>query len=149
GLCRRNVWRLDGTDADSRWARHDLGAGHRCRDLLYHATVVLDLFAGLAAGRDGIIDRADCCVFPKRHPRLVERARKAEHGRERRMTTQLTVSEVTKTFGGVVANERVSLAVPQGAIVGLIGPNGSGKTTLFNSIVGSHPIVIVSITFEG
>ncbi len=61
----------------------------------------------------------------------------------------LAVEGVSKTFGGVIANEAVSLAVPEGAIVGLIGPNGSGKTTLFNSIVGYHPIDSGSIRFAG
>jgi branched-chain amino acid transport system ATP-binding protein len=56
---------------------------------------------------------------------------------------------VTKTFGGVTANDGISLEVPAGRITGLIGPNGSGKTTLFNSIVGYHPIDAGSITFEG
>ncbi|MBI3994111.1 MAG: ATP-binding cassette domain-containing protein, partial [Candidatus Lambdaproteobacteria bacterium] len=55
------------------------------------------------------------------------------------MSDVLRVCGATKHFGGVVANENVSLSVPEGAIVGLIGPNGSGKTTLFNSIVGYHP----------
>lgn len=64
------------------------------------------------------------------------------------MSDQLTVNDVTKSFGGIIANQRVSLSVPQGTIVGLIGPNGSGKTTLFNSIVGYHPIDAGSITFE-
>ena len=41
---------------------------------------------------------------------------------------------LTKAFGGVVANDDISLDVARGAIVGLIGPNGSGKTTLFNCI---------------
>jgi len=49
----------------------------------------------------------------------------------------------------VVANDDVSLTVPEGAIVGLIGPNGSGKTTLFNSIVGYHAIDAGSIRFAG
>ena len=61
----------------------------------------------------------------------------------------LEVREVTKSFGGVIANRAVSLSVPAGAIVGLIGPNGSGKTTLFNSIVGYHPIDAGSIHFDG
>jgi branched-chain amino acid transport system ATP-binding protein len=65
------------------------------------------------------------------------------------MSDQLTVKDVSKSFGGVIANDDVSLSVPKGSIVGLIGPNGSGKTTLFNSIVGSHPIDSGSITFEG
>ena len=62
---------------------------------------------------------------------------------------QLMVNGVSKRFGGVVANDDISLAVPQGRIIGLIGPNGSGKTTLFNSIVGYHPVDKGSIRFEG
>ncbi|MEE8515223.1 MAG: ABC transporter ATP-binding protein [Alphaproteobacteria bacterium] len=65
------------------------------------------------------------------------------------MTGLLEVESLTKTFGGVVANDNVTLAVPEGAIVGLIGPNGSGKTTLFNSIVGYHPVDHGSIRFDG
>ena len=61
----------------------------------------------------------------------------------------LKVDKVFKYFGGVKANENISLAVEEGSIVGLIGPNGSGKTTLFNSIVGTHPIDEGSIQFEG
>ena len=61
----------------------------------------------------------------------------------------IELSNVTKSFGGVVANRNVSLTVPRGGITGLIGPNGSGKTTLFNSIVGYHPIDSGSIRFEG
>ena len=61
----------------------------------------------------------------------------------------LEVNQVYKHFGGVKANEDISLSVEQGSIVGLIGPNGSGKTTLFNSIVGTHPIDKGSIKFDG
>ena len=61
----------------------------------------------------------------------------------------IELTNVTKSFGGVVANRNVSLSVPRGRITGLIGPNGSGKTTLFNSIVGYHPIDSGSIRFEG
>ncbi|HEU5019195.1 MAG TPA: ABC transporter ATP-binding protein [Pseudolabrys sp.] len=61
----------------------------------------------------------------------------------------IEVENVSKTFGGVVANKDVSLRVEKGSITGLIGPNGSGKTTLFNSIVGYHPIDSGSIRFEG
>ena len=61
----------------------------------------------------------------------------------------LEVENVSKRFGGVIANRNVSLAVPAGRIIGLIGPNGSGKATLFNSIVGQHPIDAGSIRFEG
>ena len=61
----------------------------------------------------------------------------------------LEVNNVSKFFGGVKANENISLKVEQSSIVGLIGPNGSGKTTLFNSIVGTHPIDKGSIKFNG
>jgi branched-chain amino acid transport system ATP-binding protein len=65
------------------------------------------------------------------------------------MTPILEVSGVTKSFGGVIANQDITLNVPKGRITGLIGPNGSGKTTLFNSIVGYHPIDAGSVRFEG
>jgi len=64
------------------------------------------------------------------------------------MSAILQVDQVYKYFGGVKANENISMTVTQGSIVGLIGPNGSGKTTLFNSIVGTHPIDKGSIKFE-
>lgn len=64
------------------------------------------------------------------------------------MTALLEVRNVSKSFGGVVANRDISLEVPKGRIYGLIGPNGSGKTTLFNSIVGYHPIDAGSIRFK-
>jgi len=65
------------------------------------------------------------------------------------MTALLEVSGVSKSFGGVCANDKISLSVEEGRIVGLIGPNGSGKTTLFSSIVGFHPIDGGSIRFDG
>jgi ABC-type branched-subunit amino acid transport system ATPase component len=61
----------------------------------------------------------------------------------------LEITGVSKAFGGVIANEDISVTVPEGSITGLIGPNGSGKTTLFNSVVGYHPIDAGSIKFEG
>jgi branched-chain amino acid transport system ATP-binding protein len=65
------------------------------------------------------------------------------------MAALLEVDRVSKTFGGVVANRDISIAVEDGTIVGLIGPNGSGKTTLFASIVGAHPVDSGSIRFDG
>ncbi len=65
------------------------------------------------------------------------------------MNNLIEVRNVSKAFGGVVANDDISIDVPEGQITGLIGPNGSGKTTLFNSIVGYHPIDSGSIKFKG
>src|SRR3989442_2162935 len=48
----------------------------------------------------------------------------------------LETRQLTKTFGGVHAVDRVDLAVAAGQAFGLIGPNGAGKTTLINLISG-------------
>ncbi len=52
------------------------------------------------------------------------------------MSAFLEVDGVSKTFGGVAANQDVSFTVAEGEILGLIGPNGAGKTSLFNAIGG-------------
>jgi branched-chain amino acid transport system ATP-binding protein len=46
----------------------------------------------------------------------------------------LSLRNVTRRFGGIVALDGVSFDVDEGKIVGLIGPNGAGKTTAFNVI---------------
>ena len=65
------------------------------------------------------------------------------------MSAILEVRGVTKRFGGVLANDDVSLTVRRGEIAGLIGPNGSGKSTLFGCITGAYPIDGGEILFEG
>ncbi len=61
----------------------------------------------------------------------------------------LEVQELTKRFGGLVANDRINLQVNEAEIVGLIGPNGAGKTTLFNCIAGFYPPSGGTIRFKG
>jgi branched-chain amino acid transport system ATP-binding protein len=61
----------------------------------------------------------------------------------------LIAREVTKTFGGLVAVNKVDFTIPDGAIVSLIGPNGAGKTTFFNVVAGIYPLDGGSITFRG
>ncbi len=51
----------------------------------------------------------------------------------------LEADDIVVTFGGVCANDRVSIEVRRNEIVGLIGTNGAGKTTLMNAIGGYVP----------
>jgi len=61
----------------------------------------------------------------------------------------LTVTGLTKRFGGFTALNAVSFEVREGEILGLIGPNGSGKTTLFNCISGALPPTEGAIAYRG
>ena len=65
------------------------------------------------------------------------------------MSKILELNQITKKFGGLVANENVSFDVEEGEIVGVVGPNGAGKTTLFNSISGAFLPTSGTITFNG
>jgi len=61
----------------------------------------------------------------------------------------LRVDEVSKSFGGVEALSEVSVSVPAGAVVAVIGPNGSGKTTLIRTLVGELRPTAGEITYLG
>jgi branched-chain amino acid transport system ATP-binding protein len=61
----------------------------------------------------------------------------------------LSVRNVTRRFGGIVAIDDVSLEVDAGQIVGLIGPNGAGKTTLFNVITRLYRPDSGELDFDG
>ena len=52
---------------------------------------------------------------------------------------KLSLENVSKRFGGLLAVNNLDLEVPEGKILSLIGPNGAGKTTVFNMITGVYP----------
>jgi branched-chain amino acid transport system ATP-binding protein len=61
----------------------------------------------------------------------------------------LSLRNVTRRFGGIVALDGVSFDVPEGQIVGLIGPNGAGKTTAFNVITRLYTPNEGAVEFAG
>ena len=56
---------------------------------------------------------------------------------------------LSKAFGGLVALDKVDLAIKAGKITAIIGPNGAGKTTLFNLIAGVYSVSEGEILFQG
>ncbi len=61
----------------------------------------------------------------------------------------LSVSALTKMFGGFTAVNDVDFELKEGELLGLIGPNGSGKSTIFNLISGALAPTRGSIRFQG
>jgi branched-chain amino acid transport system ATP-binding protein len=61
----------------------------------------------------------------------------------------LSLRNVTRRFGGVVALDGVSFDVEEGQIAGLIGPNGAGKTTAFNVITRLYTPNEGEVVFAG
>jgi ABC-type uncharacterized transport system ATPase subunit len=52
----------------------------------------------------------------------------------------LKIDKLSKSFGGILATDNVSLELKPNSINAVIGPNGAGKTTLFNLITGKISI---------
>jgi branched-chain amino acid transport system ATP-binding protein len=61
----------------------------------------------------------------------------------------LKVSELNVSYGGIRALRQVSLEVPQGSLVTIIGANGAGKSTLLNAVAGLVPSQSGTIEFQG
>jgi branched-chain amino acid transport system permease protein len=59
----------------------------------------------------------------------------------------LSVRNVVKRFGGLVAVDEVSFNIGAGEIVGLIGPNGAGKSTMFNLLTGAIQLTSGTVSF--
>ncbi len=63
--------------------------------------------------------------------------------------TLLSITQVSKRFGGLQALADISLTIQRGDIYGIIGPNGAGKTTLFNVLTGLYQPDSGEFVFNG
>ena len=61
----------------------------------------------------------------------------------------ISVSSLSKSFGGIRAVDDVSLSVAPGERRVLIGPNGAGKTTLFHCITGTLQATTGTVSMFG
>jgi ABC-type branched-subunit amino acid transport system ATPase component/branched-subunit amino acid ABC-type transport system permease component len=76
-------------------------------------------------------------VVQRRSPPAVNTVQPATRARPARDATVLEVSDVTVTFGGVMALRDVTLTLRAGRVHALVGPNGAGKSTLVGMMAGS------------
>jgi branched-chain amino acid transport system ATP-binding protein len=65
------------------------------------------------------------------------------------MAPLLELENVTVAYDGLVAVSEVDLAVPDGAVVALLGANGAGKSTLLKAIAGLVPLAGGAMRFRG
>lgn len=84
-------------------------------------------------GLTGLLDRIAARLFGRKPPASVTAK---EPPRPLNPPDGLSVEDLRKSFGGVVAVDGVSLDLRPGSITGLIGPNGSGKSTAINLLSG-------------
>ena len=61
----------------------------------------------------------------------------------------LEARDITRRFGGLLANDAMNLSVHAGEILALIGPNGAGKSTLFNQLSGVDTPTAGEVLFRG
>ena len=65
------------------------------------------------------------------------------------MDAMLEVTNLRVSYAGVLALSDVSISVPQGKIVALVGGNGNGKSTTLRAIAGLNPVDAGTIRFKG
>ncbi|HEX3499046.1 MAG TPA: ATP-binding cassette domain-containing protein [Stellaceae bacterium] len=106
--------------------------------LIAYGLVLLAVIVLVPSGAIGAAERLRAALFPARPGPSPPPIALPPRATVAAVDPVLAVSDLAKSFGGVVALAGVDLVVAPGEILGLIGPNGSGKTTLINPIAGTH-----------
>lgn len=129
------------------WLPQLLGQSGNFETIIFGVMMILML----QYARDGIWPFLTKLVPVKKQPKLIDPHAAALPRRELPAKGELILDakEVTRKFGGLVANNQMNLKVHAGEILALIGPNGAGKSTLFNQISGVDTPTSGEILFLG
>ena len=65
------------------------------------------------------------------------------------MNALIQVKNVTKKYGGLIANNNINFDVAENEILSVIGPNGAGKSTLFKMISSFTPTTSGEVLYRG
>ena len=129
------------------WLPQLLGQSGNFETIIFGIMMILML----QYARDGIWPFLTKLVPVKKQPKRVDPKAEALPRRELPTNSEviLDAKEVTRKFGGLVANNKMNLTVHAGEILALIGPNGAGKSTMFNQISGVDTPTSGEIRFLG
>ena len=71
------------------------------------------------------------------------------YGDTKKMSALLEIKDISKRFGNLVANDKISFTQMQGEVLAILGENGAGKTTLMNILFGHYTPDSGEIVFRG
>ena len=135
-----------------------LGAAWKLVLGLVFVLLVCFLRRGVIGGVRELVDRVAARphrVAPEEAPALAGSPPLASVGVSRRAREVpfsgpvLEARDLTKSFGGLVANRNIDFAVERGELRGIIGPNGAGKSTFFKMLTCEMPPTSGRIIFHG
>ncbi len=122
------------------------GADAARYDPMIAAVLVL---VALAFGGDGVLPELSRRLFPRPHVRTPQTAAAPASESVTESRPALEAAGLAKRFDGFTALEDLSLELPTGRVVAVVGPNGSGKTTALRLLAGTLPPDAGRVVLEG